>query len=295
MGNFSRVAGLSPSARRRGGLVRVGAGLFSVLILILTSIPCPSAGAETLTMAGTGAVTEIARKLAKAFVQDRAGIDIRIHNSIGSAGGISAVRTGRLDLGFSTRPLIAPEQVAGLRYVPIGTTPIVFVVSQRAENKAMLTIAQLKAAFEGDLTAWTDGRPLRMILRADSETSMVKLIERYPGMAQCLNKARSIRGAIVAINDDEAMSLAVKIPGAVSLGPLSTLVAGAYPLLPLALGDGPIPSVEAVENGTYPLKAEIGLVTPAGARPAAAAFVDFATSKQGAAILRANGVLPISR
>lgn len=270
-------------------------GLFAALLLVMAPFPRPSAGAETLTMAGTGAATAIVRQLAEAFVRDRAGIDIRVHDSIGSDGGISAVRTGRLDLGFSTRPLTAPEQAAGLRYVPIGTTPIVFVVAQRAENKSSLTVAQLKAAFEGDLTAWPDGRPLRMILRADNETSMVKLIERYPGMAQCLEKARSIRGALVALNDDEAMSLAVRIPGAVSLGPLSTLVAGAYPLRPLALGDGVIPSVEAVENGTYALKAEIGFVAPAGTRPAAVAFMDFAVSKQGLAILRANGVLPVSR
>lgn len=273
MGNFARVA----------------------LVLAFAAIPFPSAGAETLTMAGTGAATEIARQLAEAFVRDRAGIDVQVHNSIGSGGGISAVRTGRLDLGLTIRPLSVEEQAAGLRYVPIGTTPIVFVVSQRAENELSLTVAQLKAAFEGDLTAWPDGRPLRMILRADNETSMVKLIERYPGMAQCLEKARSIRGAVIALNDEEAMRLAVKIPGAVSLGPLSTLVAGAYPLRPLALGDGVIPSVEAVENGTYALKAEIGFVAPAGARPAAVAFMDFTASKQGLAILRANGVLPVSR
>lgn len=246
-------------------------------------------------MAGTGAATEIVRQLAEAFRRDRAEIDIRVHNSIGSDGGIKGVRAGRLDLGFSTRPLTAPEQAAGLRYVPVGATPIAFVVAQRAENKSSLTVAQLKAAFEGDLTAWPDGQPLRMILRTDNETSIVKLIERYPGMAQCLEKARSIRGAVVAFNDEEAMSLAVRIPGAVSLGPLSALAGGAYPLRPLALGDGVIPSVEAIESGTYSLKAEIGFVAPAGARPAALAFMDFAASSQGLAILRANGVLPVSR
>ena len=65
-------------------------GLFAALIVAVWL--GTAFGATTLTIEGTGASQDILRSVAKAFTEANPGITVNVPDSIGSGGGVKALR-----------------------------------------------------------------------------------------------------------------------------------------------------------------------------------------------------------
>lgn len=250
--------------------------------------------AATLKIGGTGAALGTMRILADEFVRMRPDISVVIPDSLGSGGGIKAVLAGALDIALSSRQLKPKEQNAGAKSTRYATTPFVLVTPVSPSNPAPgLTSEELVKAFSGEPVHWSDGTPIRIILRNEKDSSTKILISAFEGMDAALVRARAIPGIPVAHTEQDNMDLAETLPGALTTGSLTVIFAENRSLTPIAI-DGVRPTLESLADGAYPISKSLYLVTGPKVSQVALDFFRFVQSTEGAAILRKTGNLAVS-
>lgn len=265
------------------------AGILLLLALCLVTIT--SAGAETIRIGGTGAALGTMQRLGAGFVRQRPDIQIEVLPSLGSGGGIKALIAGVIDLSVSARPLKDSEAGEGLEAATYGRTALVIAVSaDRPEED--ITVADLVAIYSGTLMYWPDGEKIRPLLRPMVETD-TKLLERYiPELGAAFAAARARSGVPVLYTDQETADAVERIPGAVGPAALNLILSEGRALKALSLG-GVAATPETIRDGRYPLTKDFYFVTHQDSGRGALAFIAFARSEEGAAILKETGhVLP---
>ena len=250
--------------------------------------------AATLKIGGTGAALGTMRILADEFVRLRPDISVNIPDSLGSGGGIKAVLAGALDIGLSSRQLKPKERDAGARVTHYATTPFVLVTRVSESNPAHdLSSQELVKAFSGDAVHWKNGTPIRIILRNERDSSTRILIASFDGMGAALARARAIPGIPVAFTEQDNMDLAETLPGALTTGSLTAILAENRRLAPIAI-DGVAPTLENLATGAYKISKYFYLVTGPETSETALEFIRFIRSAEGATILRTTGNLAVS-
>ncbi|BAE51509.1 substrate-binding domain-containing protein [Paramagnetospirillum magneticum] len=265
------------------GLYR-GVLLFGLAIGLL-AVP---AHAEPIRAAGTGMGLALVRLLAERYQQDHPGISVWIPESVGTAGAVRGLQSGKVDVGILARPLKPGEVEGGVSHL-VCRTPLVFFTNA-ARQDVTLGRSDLAALFGNSLPAFPKGE-VRALLRPASDAGFVHLIEIYPDLAPAVSAARDARGANLALTDQDAMEAVEISRSLVAFGAFAPLVAEKRKLVAVPL-DGVMPGVDTLESGRYPhaLPLVLGLAPKASAE--ARAFVDFARSPAAATLLRANGCLP---
>ncbi|GAB4388632.1 MAG: phosphate ABC transporter substrate-binding protein [Thermodesulfovibrionales bacterium] len=266
--------------------------LFALLAAALLAAPSVAPAGElagTVRIGGTGSALRAVAEVARAFERENPGAAVIVVPNLGSAGGVKAVLEGAIDLGLSGRPLNEAEARAGLTAREYARTPFVFAVSRETRGMG-LTLRDLARIYGGELTAWPDGVPIRLVLRPreDSDTAFLRGLS--PAMEAAVKAAHSRKGMLMAVTDQESASLTEKVKGALGTTTLALIISENRALHPLPVG-GAEPSVEALADGSYPYYKTLFLITGREMTPAARAFYDFVFSAQGRAILERNGHL----
>lgn len=239
-------------------------------------------------VAGTGAGIGLMRVLAEHFRAVHPGVAVMVPESVGTSGAVKGLAAGKVDLGILARPL-KPGEVEGGRSLVVCRTPLVFFVG-RQRGDVGLSRSDLPALFAGTLAPFSGGE-VRPLLRPASDSSTILLLEYFPELAPAVEAARSMRGANLALTDQDAMDAVEASGSLVAFGAYAPLPAEGRRLAAVPL-DGVTAGVEALEAGRYPYQAPIVLALPADPVPGARAFADFALSPAAAPVLRANGCLP---
>lgn len=262
---------------------------------LLTWLLIPSAGGadlveasvERIRIGGSGGPLGGMALLAEAFSQVRPQTRFVVVPSLGSGGGIKALRAGVIDLAVISRPLKATERDPLLTATEYARTPFVFAVGQSTQATT-LTIAELVSIYQGERRTWPDGRPLRLVLRPETESDTDILKSLSPEMNQAVKTALARPGMIMALADKASADSLETIPGAFGAITLAQLVSERRALRPLAL-DGVTPSLTALAQGSYPHHKTFLVVTHANAHPAAREFSLFIRSAAAREILEQNG------
>ena len=269
---------------------------FALLILatlLVCSVVLPAYGfAAALKLGGTGTDLGVMRIMADAFQKRSTGMMIDIQPSVGSAGGISAVLAGALDIAISSRPLKAEERALGAREWTYAKTPLVFATDQKSPQ-TQLTSAEIIGIYDGTVTQWRNGAAVRIILRPETDADTVILEKNIPGMDAAMKKAYQRRGPPIAMTDQNAADKIQMIAGAVGPSTLALIIGENRPLKALVF-NGIAPTVENIANGTYPMTKSLYLVTGPHPRAETQHFIDFMRSREGAAILRRTGHLVLA-
>ncbi|NTW43247.1 MAG: hypothetical protein HGB14_02165 [Anaerolineaceae bacterium] len=102
--------------------------LFGALLLLAVVTPGPAHAAPQakLVITGTGSAVEVMQVVAQGFQKKHPGTAVEIPPSIGSGGGIKAVREGKIDIGLSARPLKPEERSPGVVEEAYGRTAFLF-------------------------------------------------------------------------------------------------------------------------------------------------------------------------
>jgi phosphate transport system substrate-binding protein len=122
------------------------------------SVPYNSSGkiySGTLTVSGSTTVLPIASKAATAFMNIYHGLTVTVTGG-GSGAGITAVSSGTVDIGMSSRDLQSSESNLGLVKHVIAQDGIVIIVNPSNNYVNNLSLAQLKAIYTGEITNWKD-------------------------------------------------------------------------------------------------------------------------------------------
>jgi phosphate transport system substrate-binding protein len=235
---------------------------------------------ETLTISGTGSSTGVMRLMAKGFQKKRPNVTVEVLPSIGSVGGIKAVKDGKIEIGLSSRLLRPEERSADIIEEPYGRSAVVFGVQDANPTKGF-TLTEIEEIYAGKRKIWPDGTPIRLILRPMSDSYSQYLAGITPGMKSASERAHSVPGVFVGITDRDAALQIEKTPG--SFGITSAAIVAAEKLKIKALSvDGIAPTLTNLSAGKYPYAMTFALVYKRDKyRGPIKDFIEFVFSRDG--------------
>ena len=258
------------------------------LQLPVTASAVPAADYQgTLRIGGTGAAVATITQVAAAFQKKHPDVRLVFPPSLGSAGGIKAVIAGALDVGLNSRPLTEAEGGHGLVLAEYARTPLLLVTSHKGAGVSF-TLKQIAALYNGEIQAYPDGTPLRVIMRPEVEIDIHLVRGLSPEIDAAILRAQLREGMNVAVTDHDNGEMLAKTRGAIGWMTLAQLISENLELAPLPIGTI-LPSQANFASGKYPLFRSFSVVTGAQPTPLTKAFLEFLTSAEGRAILLKNG------
>jgi phosphate transport system substrate-binding protein len=272
---------------------------------------------EILRVEGSDTLRPIVRDLSEAFRRGHAGVAFEVGGR-GSSTGPSALLAGRAQIAAMSRSLNAAERRAferrfgaGPRVVTLALDAVVFFVNE--ENPLeQSTLAQLDAVFSKSLRCGGASLPARhwgdLGVAGDWADRRIQVFGRgVRSGTRAFLREEVLCGGLFRDDlrerpgpDSLVLSVAESRYG-IGYGSLAQLRTSAVKPLDLADRDeGPYvaPTIGSVASGAYPLTRRLELVTlatPEGwSAPAIDAFLGFALSEQGRAVVVEHGYVPAS-
>ncbi len=245
------------------------------------------ATAATVSIGGTGAAVGTMRLLGKAFEQVQSQHAVRVFDSLGTTGGVMALRSGRLDIAVTSRNITPAEEEGGLVARKYGTTAFIFV-SHPDTAPLPLTPERIAEIYTDQFAAWPDGKPLRLVLRPLSDADTRQLGRISPEVEHAVAAAHAREGMIMAVTDIESADQVETTPGAFATSTLAVILSEGRHVTVHPM-DGTLPSQESLAKGSYPLVRDLYMFTYRQPSDAAGEFLTFVSSPPGAEILRATG------
>ena len=265
-------------------------GLVLLLVASLANAADP-ARMETLTVGGTGSAMPLVGQFAQAYGSLEPNVKVRVVDPpLGSNGAIRAVLAGAVDLAVLGKPLTEAEKAQGCQDWELGRTPFL-VVTERKLPLPGFTVEQLAAIYSGKMTTWSDGSPIRLVVRNLFESDTLILRKMSPGMDRAVDVALARPGMLVAANDLENIDLLERTPDSLGTSNLALVQAQNRKLNALPI-DGKEPTLAALRQGTYPYSKSIYLARGPRLSPVAQGFLEFILSASGKEILDRAGYVP---
>ena len=265
-------------------------GLVLLLVASLANAADP-ARMETLTVGGTGSAMPLVGQFAQAYGSLEPNVKVRVVDPpLGSNGAIRAVLAGAVDLAVLGKPLTEAEKAQGCQDWELGRTPFL-VVTERKLPLPGFTVEQLAAIYSGKMTTWSDGSPIRLVVRNLFESDTLILRKMSPDMDRAVDVALARPGMLVAANDLENIDLLERTPDSLGTSNLALVQAQNRKLNALPI-DGKEPTLAALRQGTYPYSKSIYLARGPKLSPVAQGFLEFILSASGKEILDRAGYVP---
>ncbi|MBT1075082.1 substrate-binding domain-containing protein [Geobacter grbiciae] len=272
----------------------IGPSLSLVVALMFFALlmgPCrvEAAGAETIRVNGSGSALYIMKPLIKAYIKAHPGVRIGMEKPLGSSGAVKALLSGALDMVVGSKVLKSEEVARGGISREYGKMPLAIVTGEQVPKRDVTT-KELEDIYSGHVRTWSNGEPIRLVLRPDADIDTTILAGLSPAMEKAVKSAHSQHGMIVAVTDPESDEMVAKTAGSLGTAALSAILVEKLPLNVLSL-NGIKPSVKTLANGTYPLAKDIRFITTKKTPSAVLNFIDFIYSPQGRAIAGKAGIL----
>ncbi|RMG96734.1 MAG: hypothetical protein D6705_10450 [Deltaproteobacteria bacterium] len=248
----------------------------------------PTTDDGVLDLAGSGSNLPSMRLLARRF-SDATGIPVRVHASIGSSGGLAALRARVVDAALVSRPLRPNERAEGFEAIPYALTPVVVAVHRTVPLRS-LDAAALADLIAGRVTTWPDGTPVVFVQREPGDSSFEILAKAHPEVAEADARARRAHLHPVAVHDADVWPILGEMPGAIAIVAEGDL--RHHPDVRPVTFEGKRPTVAAVVTGRYPYRKSLALVLPPDAPEALRRLAAFVTSDEARTLLREAGYAP---
>jgi phosphate transport system substrate-binding protein len=270
-----------------------------LLLLCLTLVAAAgSCGADlvfaaaTVKIGGTGSALGDMTLLSDAYTRTHPGTQVVVLPSLGSGGGIKALRAGAIDVSLTTEPLSADETAAGLTATPYAKTPLALATRPETPVDAV-TSAWMIDVYRGVVTQWPDGKPIRLVLRPAYDSDMKILFAFSDSLKKAMETALERPGLLIEDTAQAAVNRLAQLNGSLGSATFSQINSEQVALKLLAF-DGVVPNPEALVSGRYPLIKTFYRVTRADTSAAARDFMAFLGSAEAAAILRKTGNVTIT-
>lgn len=278
-----RLARLRPSFRLPAALM---------LALALAIGRPPSAFAGEVTVAGVGAALDLVHELARRFADDHPDIAVTILPDVACNTSIKALQQAKINIAITACPLPAAEWDHPLIAIEWLRTPVVLAVSARSRLDNVSS-DELVAIYSGSRRQWSDGNPIRLVLRPPADPDTGSLRSLASDLSTAIESAGRRPGMLIALKDEEVSDLLATVPGAISPTTLGLINARHREIKPLSL-NGVAPTLENQERGLYRLMRTVYLVTRAQPTWAAAEFFSFLRSSQHRKLFEASGFVPVT-
>ena len=251
----------------------------------------------TLRISGSTTVNPVAADAAEALRST--DLTITVDTQGGSAGGITQLAAGQIDIAMSSKPIADADRTAApdvdFTETRIGEDAVGIVVRKEvlAGGLKSVTKQQLKQLFEGEVANWKQlGGPDLDVFVYDKEPGRGtrEVLDRflYGKGVKAPAPPNNPRYAIVGGNEETRTKL-LSTPG--SVAPLSSGFVADQPELGLLAVEGITPTAATIADGSYPLSRPLFLVTDGAPQGAAKTFIDYVLSPEGQPLLTRHGYL----
>ena len=259
-----------------------------------------TSGSGTLRISGSTTVNPVAADAAEALRGD--DFTITVDTQGGSAGGLTQLGAGQIDIAMSSKPVGDADRAAApdTDYVEtlIGEDAVGIVVRREVLDGGLtgVTKVQLQALFEGRVANWSElGGPDLDVFVYDKEPGRGtrEVLDRflYGKGVDAPAPPDSPRYAIVGGNEETRTKL-LSTPG--SVAPLSSAFVSDEGDLGLLAVDGITPTAQTIADKSYALSRPLFLVTDGPPAGAAKTFVDYVLSSEGQPLLTRHGYLTLA-
>ena len=266
-----------------------------VLLILAAAVSLSLAAQETpsaqlFNIAGSGTNIALTQKLLDAYAS-KSGVRIHIPPSIGTAGAVKALLSKELTVGLISRPLKDSEKAMGLKELPYARLGIVFGVHAGVPD-GDIGAADLVAIYRGTKKTWSNGKMIIVLVREAGDSSNIVLERLVPGFKDALEEAFNKKRWDVFYTDQDEFEATRNTMNSFGLVDTAAMMYLA-PAVKALKYDGVEPSLVNVESGKYPFRKDLGFAYREPLPEPARRFLEFAASGAGAAVLRANGALPV--
>jgi phosphate transport system substrate-binding protein len=244
-----------------------------------------------LDIAGSGSNLPLTRALVEAFRAESPGAKVALHDSIGTTGGIRAVRDGAIHVALASRPLQEDEAGLDLVVTPYARVAVV-VAANGSVPDTCTTRGELVAMYAGTRRQWSDGSGVVVLLREREDTSFAVVSTLVPDLGAARNSAYRERRWRVLFTNLSMQEALLETTGSVGIFDLGAIDARRLSLKILCF-EGVAPSAETLLSGRYPFSKDLAFVTPGAPAGLAAAFIRFALSAAGREITARLGYAPL--
>ena len=235
---------------------------------------------------GSTSMKNVIAALTEGFAEVEPGVTVS-YDPTGSGAGITGATDKTLDIGLSSRALKDDEKndVDGTVVALDG----IAIIVNKDSKVADLTVEQLKKMFTGEITNWKDvgGDDGEIVLVGREAGSGTRDgFESIVDVKDSCKYAQELTATGAVISAVEANPLAI---GYASLSAVGDTVA-------MVTVEGVECSEDTVKDGTYKIQRPFVFVTNKSVTLSeqAQAFVDFATSKDAADLIRTAGAVPVN-
>lgn len=237
-----------------------------------------------ILIAGSTSVQPLADELARYFMQQNPKVTIEVQGG-GSSVGIRSAIQGIVDIGTSSRELTEDESKKlsekGWQEIKIAEDGIAVIV-HKTNSISNLTIEQIRDIFSGKIKNWKDvggkNAPIVVVTREEGSGTRGAFEEIVMGKAKITDSAivQPSTGAVkTTVSQDE------NAIGFISIGALDSTVRGVKV-------EGVEPTEKNVKLGKYKIKRPFLFLVSKTPSVVTKAFVDFALSDEGQAIVAKN-------
>ena len=235
---------------------------------------------------GSTSMKNVIAALTEGFAEVEPGVTVS-YDPTGSGAGITGATDKTLDIGLSSRALKEDEKSA-----VDGTTVAldgIAIIVNKDSKVTDLTVEQLKKMFTGEITNWKDvgGEDGEIVLVGREAGSGTRDgFESIVDVKDSCKYAQELTATGAVISAVEANPLAI---GYASLSAVGDTVA-------MVTVEGVACSEDTVKDGSYQIQRPFVFVTnkSVALSAQAQAFVDFATSKDAADLIRTAGAVPVN-
>ena len=235
---------------------------------------------------GSTSMKNVIAALTEGFAEVEPGVTVS-YDPTGSGAGITGATDKTLDIGLSSRALKDDEKndVDGTVVALDG----IAIIVNKDSKVADLTVEQLKKMFTGEITNWKDvgGDDGEIVLVGREAGSGTRDgFESIVDVKDSCKYAQELTATGAVISAVEANPLAI---GYASLSAVGDTVA-------MVTVEGVECSEDTVKDGSYKIQRPFVFVTnkSVALSEQAQAFVDFATSKDAADLIRTAGAVPVN-
>jgi phosphate transport system substrate-binding protein len=240
-------------------------------------------GSRFLLSSGGGPLAQVTA-LTKRFTELHPGLSWAIEN-VGSDAGISLVASQHSDMGAISRDL-APAERGTVALEPLGVVGTGVAVNPDNPVKG-LTLAQVRQAFSGELTNWSQvggpDLPIKVFVRDTTAATR----QSFDDFVFAGAKPTYSPGAATVGSNAEMTTSVHSFAGAIGMATLKQATVDDPKLRLLAI-DGVPATMAALNNGSYKIRRPLYLVyplEPGRMKPEVKLFLDFVRSPEGQTIL----------
>jgi phosphate transport system substrate-binding protein len=245
-----------------------------------------------LLLAGSGSNLPLTERLVTGLALERPQLRVELSPSIGSGGGLRALRDGVIDVALVSRP-VAREEAVGLRVEPYARTAVVVAAHPSVADDA-IGLEQLRASLQGGGHRFAGGVAAVPVLREPGDSSAEVVMDAHPELREPYRQAWAGGELPVRLTDQAMEQALLTIPGAIGFFDLGIIEARRLPLRVLSL-EGERPTREAIAAGRHPMLKELAFAVPAAPSAPTAALLEFVFGPRGRAIIEAHGYVPVPR